>query len=70
METQIAHAVPQKTSRKKKPPAPSKEVSMINDIRLYLGAIGSSPEIAHLSAVAKQCIIDAAYEMIHRLEGK
>lgn len=45
-----------------------KELDIINDIRLYLKAIGSSRQIANLTPKGKQHIIDAATELINQLQ--
>lgn len=46
----------------------SDDVAIINDIRLYLGAIAKSPEIARLTPPGKQHIIDALNKTIDALK--
>lgn len=50
------------------PDTPSREVAIINDIRLYLAALGSSKEIAALSATGKQHIINALNKAATKLK--
>lgn len=47
---------------------PSKEVTLINDIRLYLRALASAPEVKRLTPTGKQHIIDALQNTINQLE--
>lgn len=55
-------------SRQEAPDTPSREVAIINDIRLYLAALGSSKEIAALSPTGKQHIIDALNKAATKLQ--
>lgn len=48
--------------------ATSRDVEIINDIRLYLRHIGSSPKIAALPPAGKQHIIDALTDAIDQLK--
>lgn len=52
----------------KKSRSANRDLSIINDIRLYLRAIGKSHEIARLSQEGKQHIIDALNDTITQLE--
>lgn len=53
-------------------PQPERDVSadldVINDIRLYFNAIASSPQVAGLTPKGKQHIIDAANNLITKLQ--
>jgi len=48
---------------------PSTELSILNDVRLYLRNLATSPSIIRLSTVGKQHIINALQETITQLEG-
>lgn len=53
---------------KKAKASASKEVALVNDIRLYIRHVGSSKDTAALSVPAKQHIITALREAIDNLE--
>jgi len=48
---------------------PSTELSILNDVRLYLRNLATSPSITRLSTVGKQHIINALQDTITQLEG-
>lgn len=48
---------------------PSRELTLINDIRLYLGALASATEVRKLTTVGKQHIIDALRNAATQIEG-
>ena len=47
---------------------PSAEVTIINDIRLYLRTLARSPQVARLSEAGKQHLINALQDTINQLE--
>lgn len=47
---------------------PSRELTLINDIRLYLGQLASAPEIRKLTTVGQQHIIDALRNAATQIE--
>lgn len=55
--------------KKEREPDPSKEVGLINDVRLYLRTMSRSPQIARLSEAGKQHLINALNDTIRVLEG-
>lgn len=63
-----SYAVPRREKKREPERSPSTELSLVNDIRLYLGALASSPEIANLTASGKQHIIDALKNTITEIE--
>lgn len=74
-EPRISHGMDGKTrTHQPKPHTPeqktSRDVEIINDIRLYLGHIGSAQEIASLSPKGKQHIIDALEDTINKLRSQ
>lgn len=63
----VADRAPSRSERK--PAKPSAEVTILNDIRLYLRTLARSPQIARLSDAGRQHLIDALQDTITQIEG-
>jgi hypothetical protein len=56
------------TKKARRAESPSAELTLINDIRLYLRTLASSPQVARLSDAGKQHLTDALQDAITQIE--